>query len=148
MSTPIVFGPFALDSDKGTLLRQGEPVALGRRGVLLLDALLKRPGEIVTKTELMEAGWQGSAVEESNLSVQIALLRKALGPSPDAGEWIATIPRIGYRFLGPSLVQEDKPVQCQTKPSLAVLPLTSLSSDPEQEYFADGLAEDIITMLS
>jgi TolB-like protein len=145
---PLVFGSFTLDPDKGTLLRQGEPVALGRRGILLLDALLKRPGEILTKTELMDAGWQGSTVEESNLSVQIALLRKALGPSPDGGEWIATIPRIGYRFLGSCLEQEGKPVQRQTKPSLAVLPLTSLSSDPEQEYFADGLAEDIITMLS
>ena len=49
----LVFGPFALDPDKGTLLRQGEPVALGRRGGLLLDALLKRPGEILTKTELV-----------------------------------------------------------------------------------------------
>jgi TolB-like protein len=144
----LVFGPFALDPDKGTLLRQGEPVPLGRRGVLLLEALLKRRGEIFTKTELMDAGWSGSAVEESNLSVQIALLRKALGPSPDGGEWIATIPRIGYRFLGSSLEQGGKTVQRQTKPSLAVLPLTSLSSDPEQEYFADGLAEDVITMLS
>ena len=144
----LVFGPFALDPVKGTLLRQGEPVALGGRGVLLLNALLRRPGEILTKTELMDAGWQGSAVEESNLSVQIALLRRALGPSPDGGEWIATIPRIGYRFLGSSSEQRGQPVQSQTKPSLAVLPLTSLSSDPEQEYFADGLAEDVITMLS
>lgn len=144
----LVFDPFVLDPDKGTLLRQGDPVALGRRGILLLDALLKRPGEILTKTELMDAGWRGSAVEESNLSVQIALLRKALGPSPDGGEWIATIPRIGYRFLGACLEQEGKTVQRQLKPSLAVLPLTSLSSDPEQEYFADGLAEDVITMLS
>lgn len=86
MSTqPLVFGPFTLDPDRGTLLRDSEPVALGRRGILLLDALLKRPGEIFTKTELMDAGWQGSAVEESNLSVQIALLRKALGPMPGGG---------------------------------------------------------------
>ncbi len=149
MSTqPLVFGPFTLDPDRGTLLRDSEPVALGRRGILLLEALLKRPGEIFTKTELMDAGWQGIAVEESNLSVQIALLRKALGPMPDGGDWIATVPRIGYRFLGPSLEQEGRPAPHQPKPSLAVLPLTSLSSDPEQEYFADGLAEDIMTMLS
>ncbi|TPM19973.1 adenylate cyclase [Mesorhizobium sp. B2-3-3] len=144
----IVFGPFTLDPYKGTLLREGEPVALGRRGILLLDALLKRQGEILTKTELMDAGWQGSVVEESNLSVQIALLRKALGPMPDGGEWIATVPRIGYRFLGPGLDEANKTIQPQTKPSLAVLPLTSLSTDIEQEYFADGLAEEIITMLS
>ncbi|MBZ9794816.1 winged helix-turn-helix domain-containing tetratricopeptide repeat protein [Mesorhizobium sp. ES1-4] len=143
-----VFGPFTLDPDKGTLLRQGEPVALGRRGILLLHALLARPGEILTKTELMDAGWHGNVVEESNLSVQVALLRKALGPSPDGGEWIATVPRIGYRFLRPSLEQEAKVAVQQAKPSLAVLPLTSLSTDTEQEYFADGLAEEIITMLS
>ena len=79
----LVFNQFVLDPDKGTLLHQGEPVALGRRGILLLDALLKRPGEILTKTELMDAGWQGSAVEESNLSVQIALLTQ--GTRPIAG---------------------------------------------------------------
>ncbi|MBN8944883.1 MAG: winged helix-turn-helix domain-containing protein [Rhizobiales bacterium] len=145
---PLVFGPFALDPDKGTLLRQGEPVALGRRGILLLDALLRRPGEILTKTELMDAGWSGSTVEESNLSVQIALLRKALGAMPDGGDWIATIPRIGYRFLGASPGQESPAVPHQAKPSLAVLPFASLSSDPEQGYFADGLAEEVITMLS
>lgn len=144
----LVFGPFALDADKGTLLRQGEPVALGRRGILLLDALLRRPGDILTKTELMDAGWLGSAVEESNLSVQMALLRKALGASPDGGEWIATIPRIGYRFRGASLEKGAEMPPRRAKPSLAVLPLASLSSDPEQEYFADGLAEEIITMLS
>lgn len=148
MTQPLAFGPFTLHPDRGTLLRDSEPVALGRRGILLLDALLKRPGEIFTKTELMDAGWQGSAVEESNLSVQIALLRKALGPMPDGGDWIATVPRIGYRFLGAGQEQQSRTAPHQLKPSLAVLPLTSLSSDPEQEYFADGLAEDIITMLS
>ena len=145
---PIVFGPFTLDADKGTLLRQGEPVPLGRRGILLLDALLGRQGEILTKTELMDAGWQGSAVEESNLSVQIALLRKALGPMPDGGEWIVTIPRIGYRFFGSAPEPASRSAQRLARPSLAVLPFTSLSADPEQEYFADGLAEEIITMLS
>jgi len=144
----LVFGPFALDPDKGTLLRRGEPVALGRRGVRLLDALLKRPGEILTKTELMDAGWHGSAVEESNLSVQIALLRRALGSPPDGGEWIATIPRIGYRFLGSSHERGGQTAQRETQPSLAVLPLTNLSSDLEQAYFADGLVDDVITMLS
>jgi adenylate cyclase len=146
--TRLVFGPFVLDPDKGTLLREGEPVALGRRGILLLEVLLKRSGDILTKTELMDAGWHGNAVEESNLSVQIALLRKALGPSPDGGEWIATVPRIGYRFLGSPLEPEVKTELPQTKPSLAVLPFASLSNDPEQEFFADGLAEEIITMLS
>jgi DNA-binding winged helix-turn-helix (wHTH) protein len=143
------FGPFLLNPESGTLLRDGEPVALGHRGILLLDALLTRPGEVVTKAELMDAAWSGMAVEESNLSVQIALLRKALGPSPEGGDWITTIPRVGYRFVGPSPAPLPADVQPQpTKPSLAVLAFANLSNDPEQAFFAEGLAEEIITTLS
>ena len=100
----------------------------------------------------MDAAWPGTAVEESNLSVQIASLRKLLGPSPDGGEWIATIPRVGYRFVA----EPEAAVPAQTQaarsepviPSLAVLPFQNLSGDPEQDYFADGVVEDIITALS
>jgi DNA-binding winged helix-turn-helix (wHTH) protein len=77
---PFTFGPFLLNLDNGTLLRKGEHVAVGRRGILLLEALLKRQGEIVTKAELMNAAWPGTAVEESNLSVQIALVREGCRP--------------------------------------------------------------------
>jgi TolB-like protein len=142
------FGPFFLNLDNGTLLRKGERVAVGRRGILLLEALLKRQGEIVTKAELMDAAWPGTAVEESNLSVQIALLRKALGVASDGEEWIGTIPRIGYRFLGSSPASGEAVVQISPKPSLAILPFANLSNDPEQEFFADGLADEITTTLS
>ena len=64
------FGPFLLDLDRHVLLREGEPVAVGYRGVLLLGALLRRPGEVFTKAELIDAGWPDATVEESNLSVQ------------------------------------------------------------------------------
>ena len=86
-------------------------MAVGRRGILLLEALLKRQGEIVTKAELFDAGWPGLAVEESNLSVQIALLRKALGTTADGVDWIRTIPRIGYKFLNsmPDDAGTDRP---------------------------------------
>ncbi|WP_457154305.1 winged helix-turn-helix domain-containing protein, partial [Mesorhizobium sp. P5_C1] len=94
------FGPFLLDPERRVLLRGGEPVAVGHRGVLILVALLRKPGDVLTKAELIDAGWPDTTVEESNLSVQIATLRKALGQSPDGGEWIATLPRIGYRFAG------------------------------------------------
>src|SRR5438034_9974478 len=92
-----VFGPFMLDTQRGTLFRDGAPVVIGQRGLSLLQALLSAHGETVTKTELMELGWPNSVVEESNLSVQIAALRKLLGPAPDGGEWIATVPGVGYR---------------------------------------------------
>src|SRR5690348_14799547 len=96
----LTFGPFLLNPDNRTLLREGEPVAVGQKGLLLLQALLRRPGEVLSKAELLNAGWSGMAVEESNLSVQIASLRKVLGPPPGGGEWIVTIPRVGYRFVG------------------------------------------------
>src|SRR5436190_14122457 len=92
------FGAFVLDPEAGTLLRKGVPVSVPYRASLLLTAFLNRPGEVLTKSDLIDAAWQGAAVEESNLAVQIAALRKLLGQSPDGGEWIATVPRVGYRF--------------------------------------------------
>src|SRR5262245_54755513 len=99
-ATRIAFGLFVLDTSAGTLLRQGVPIPVSYRGLLLLAALLKRPGEVLTKPELMDAAWPGVAVEESNLFVQIASLRKLLGTSLDSAEWIVTVPRVGYRFAG------------------------------------------------
>ncbi len=92
------FGPFVLDPEAGALLRKGEPVPVGYRAMLLLTAFLDRPGEVLTKSDLIDAAWQGAAVEEGNLSVQVAALRKLLGQSPEGGEWITTVPRVGYRF--------------------------------------------------
>lgn len=93
------FGPYVIDEATQVLLRDGEPVNVGRRGVALLLALARRPGEVVTKAELMDAAWPGLSIEESNLSVQVAALRKALGRTPDGHEWIATVPRVGYRLV-------------------------------------------------
>ena len=102
-----------------------------------------------TKTELMDAAWPGTTVEENNLTVQIGSLRKLLGPSPSGGEWIATIPRVGYRFVGqPQVTSTSDPHSAPVMPSLAVLPFQNLSGDPEQDYFADGIVEDIIIALS
>jgi TolB-like protein len=141
------FGPFLLNTEVGTLLRDGEPIAVSGRGVRLLQALLERPGEVLSKAELLDAAWPGLAVEESNLTVQIAHLRKALSPAPDGRDWIATIPRIGYRFVGPA-AGSARTSPAKAQPSLAVLPFANLGNDPEQEFFADGLAEEIITTLS
>src|SRR6266581_1607348 len=157
MSTRIAFGSFVLDVQRGTLVREGRPVAVSSKGLRLLQALLSAPGQVLTKTDLMRAAWSDAAVEESNLSVQIAALRKQLGPAPDGGEWIATIPRVGYRFVGglspqPTTDMDDVTATDLTedehRPSIAVLPFTNLSDEREQEYFADGITDDIITALT
>lgn len=126
------------------VLRDGQPLAVGRRGVMLFAALLGRPGEVITKSELLDAAWGTSAVEESNLTVQVAALRKALGPSPTGGDWIATVPRVGYRLVAPS--SRSSP-DAEERSSIAILPFVNLSNDAEQAFFADGLAEEIIVAL-
>ncbi|HEY0853622.1 MAG TPA: winged helix-turn-helix domain-containing tetratricopeptide repeat protein [Devosia sp.] len=137
----ITCGPFAVDVVAKLATKGGEPLPVGHRGVALLATLFKRPGEVITKSELMDAAWDGAAVEESNLTVQVAALRKALGTSPTGGDWIVTIPRVGYRFAAAPSSAETEQV------SIAVLPFVNLSSDPEQAFFADGLAEEIIVAL-
>jgi TolB-like protein/tetratricopeptide (TPR) repeat protein len=137
-------GPFQIDPVTQVVHRDGRLLPLGQKAALLLEALFRRPGEVLTKTELMDAAWSDVAVEESNLTVQIASLRKALGQTAKGTEWIVTVPRVGYRFIlpaAPSLADDDK------HPSIAVLPFVNLSSDPEQAFFADGLAEEIIVAL-
>jgi DNA-binding winged helix-turn-helix (wHTH) protein/tetratricopeptide (TPR) repeat protein len=106
--TMYVLGPFRLDTTNGLLLRGNEPVALGRRAIALLRALVERPGAMVSKEALMTAAWPQQIVEESNLSVQIATLRRALGAAPDGGRWIDTMPRRGYRFVGPVVTALEK----------------------------------------
>ena len=161
MPTIHTFGPFRLDPDTEILFRGAEPIPLGRRAVSLLRVLVERPGVPISKDSLIDAAWSGLAVEESNLTVQIAALRRVLGEIPGGEFWIETLPRRGYRFVGP-IAKEDAEISRTSgppgewptalalpeKPSIAVLPFESMSSDPEQEYFADGISEDIITALS
>jgi len=89
----IGFGPFNYDPDGRSLLRDGAPVPIGYRGALLLGAFLMRPGQTLSKSELLDHAWPGLAVEENNLSVQLAALRKALGKRLDGSEWIIAVPR-------------------------------------------------------
>lgn len=148
----LIFGPFELDSERKLLFRQGVPVAMGQRGLALLGALVAAGGRPVTKADLMDVAWPSQQVEESNLSVQIAALRKSLGLRADGQDWIVTVPRIGYQLIEPSAGgsgrNAEAPRSEQEKPSIAVLPFANMSGDAEQEYFADGITEDIITDLS
>ena len=151
------FGPFRLDAEAGILFCGDEPAALGQRAVALLGVLVERPGAPVSKDTLIEAAWPGLAVEDSNLAVQIAALRRLLEAAGGAN-WIETLPRRGYRYVGPEVVTGDPATGSNVpptpalalpdKPSIAVLPFSNLSGDPEQSYFADGMVDDIITGLS
>lgn len=156
MSIEFSFGPFVLDPRRGKLFREGHPVPVSSKGLRLLEALIGSAGRVLSKAELIESAWGDAAIEESNLSVQIAALRKQLGPAADGGDWIATIPRVGYRFAGappqpPTSGIAEGPLaqsEPQNRPSIAVLPFANVSGDKEQEYLADGITEDIITALT
>jgi TolB-like protein/predicted ATPase/class 3 adenylate cyclase len=150
----IRFGPFRLDLARRELRRDEKPVRLGRRALDILCVLASAGGKIVTKDELMERVWAGVVVEEHNIQVHISALRRAFEEDGDGASWIVTVPGRGYRFLGsPGLPAADKSAPARSlpvadEPSLAVLPFLNLSGDPEQEYFADGMVEEIITALS
>jgi TolB-like protein len=165
-----IFEGFRLDRRGGALFRldQGAgatPVALGSRALNLLGLLVERNGELVSKDAIMEAIWPGRVVEEANLNVQIANLRRILDQNREQGSCIQTIPGRGYCFVGsvkefdPEAHSAIPPMANATlqdgrahltlpdQPSIAVLPFTNMSSDPE-DYFSDGIADDIITALS
>jgi TolB-like protein/Flp pilus assembly protein TadD len=155
-SQRFVFGPFVFDVGRTTLSRDGMPLQVGHRGLAILQALLRARSQIVTKDELMDAAWPGAIVEESNLSVPVAALRKLLGRDSDGSDWIVTVPRVGYRFSPLVSVDESKgeraappdSTSAGRKPSIAVLPFTNLSAQAGEEYFADGVTEEIINALS
>src|ERR1700761_1205365 len=93
-----MIGPYRLQPDRGLLLN-GAPIPIGVKALDILTTLVEAGGALVTKDELMARIWPEMIVEEHNLHVHISALRKALGP--DAG-WILTVPRLGYRFDGPT----------------------------------------------
>ena len=143
---PIRFGPFAFDSGRMTIMRGGDVTQLGNRAAVLLKCLVDAGGRTVAKEALMNAAWPGAAVEEGNLTVQIAGLRKLLGQDADGRDWIVTVPREGYRLLAAAI--DGATERGAEIPVLAVLPFRNLSRDADADYFADGVVADIITALS
>jgi class 3 adenylate cyclase/predicted ATPase len=106
--TTYALGPLRLNTQDSLLFCGAEPLTLGGRAVALLRTLVERPGAVVSKEALVAAAWPGQAVEESNLTVQMAALRRALGVAPGGERWIETIPRRGYRFVGPIVEEGEK----------------------------------------
>jgi DNA-binding winged helix-turn-helix (wHTH) protein len=137
----VTFGPFRLALRERTLLRDDAPVPLGGRAFDLLAALAATPGELVSKQAILDRVWPEQVVEESNLQVQVAALRKALGH-----DWITTVAGRGYRLVVPSSAAATP--QQTARPTLVVLPFVNLSGDAAQDYLADGLTEEITRSLS
>jgi TolB-like protein len=154
-----------LDLDRRELRRGAERVTLEPQVFDLLVYLVQNRDHVVGKDDLIEGVWGGRIVSDSTLSSRITAVRKAIGDSGDEQRLIRTVPRKGVRFVGvvqevPRSVPSDKAGASTTantmvestampgQPSIAVLPFQNMSVDSEQEYFADGVVEEIIIALS
>jgi TolB-like protein/Tfp pilus assembly protein PilF len=140
----IRFSTFELDVHAGELRKQGVKIKLQEQPFQILAMLLEHPGQLVTREELRGRLWPSDTFVDFDhgLNKAINKLREALGDSAENPRLIETLAKRGYRFLAEQTAQTD------AIRSLLVLPLENLSSDPEQEYFADGLTEALITILA
>lgn len=101
-------GSLVLDPAARILIHDGNPLPLGERAVSILLMLVEKSGQLVSKEDLIAFAWQGLAVEDSNLTVQVAALRRALALVPGGRSWIETLPRRGYRFVGTAVRSGDQ----------------------------------------
>jgi TolB-like protein/tetratricopeptide (TPR) repeat protein len=154
MGTPQIlrFGLFELDVRSRELRKAGVSVRLQEQPLEILRLMLERPGELITRDELRQRLWpEGTFVDfEHSLNAAIKRLRAALGDDADKPAFIETVPRRGYRFVAsvPSH-SRDVAAAIATSPRvrLVVLPFSNLSDDSSQEYFSDGLTEELIAQL-
>ena len=157
------FEEYAFDTDRRELLRGAEVVSVAPQVFDLLDYLIRNRERVVSKDDLINVIWNGRIVSDAALTTRVNAARTAIGDSGEEQRLIKTLPRKGFRFVGlvreaqrpagatvtGNLEEEPKPaLPLPGKPSIAVLPFQNMSGDPEQEYFADGMVEEIITALS
>ncbi|MBT8766997.1 winged helix-turn-helix domain-containing protein [Metapseudomonas boanensis] len=166
------FEDYVLDQERRELTLRGQVVAVGPQVFDLLLQLVSNRDRVVSKDDLLQAVWGGRIVSESTVTSHINAVRKAIGDTGEEQRLVRTVARKGYRFVGQIKVDErDETRQpdwpgtgeraavdsTQTppaalvlpdKPSITVLPFHNLSGDPDQDYFADGMVEDIIAALS
>lgn len=150
---PLRFVPFELDVRSRELRKGMRVIRLQEQPFDVLSMMLERPGQVVTRAELQHRLWpDGTFVDfEHGLNAAVKRLRTALGDDARSPRFIETLPRCGYRFIAKlTAVSEpaDRAARLQGRPPrLVVLPFTNLSGDPGQEYFADGLTEELIAQL-
>lgn len=154
------FGSYALDTETRELRRDAELIAVEPQVFDLLVFLIENRDRVVSKDDLITAIWRGRIVSESTLTSRINAARKAIGDSGERQSLIRTAARKGLRFVGtlhePPVTLPDaipdrlgRPVfPLPDRPAIAVLPFSNMSNDPDQEYFSDGISEDLITALS
>jgi len=158
-----LFEDFALDTDQRELRRGPTIVPIAPLAFDLLEFLIRNRERVLTKDDLIASIWNGRIVSESALSTCINAVRSAINDTGGRQRLIRTLPRKGMRFVG-AIREAQKPeafiatgsvmeqprsgLPLPDRPSIAVLPFTNMSGDPEQDYFADGMVEEIITALS
>jgi TolB-like protein/Flp pilus assembly protein TadD len=157
------FNDFSLDTDRRELRRGDDLVAVEPQVFDLLEFLIRTRERVVSRDDVLAAVWHGRIVSEATLASRVNSARAAIGDNGEEQHLIRTFPRKGFRFVGQ--VREESPPPSRPAveavlesakhrmadpegPSIAVLAFTNMSGDPEQDYFADGMAEDIITALS
>src|SRR5436190_4064306 len=156
------FGTFEVDLRARELRKGGIRIRLQDQPFEILAVMIERPGEIVTREELRELLWPaGTFVDfEHSLNAAIKRLRAALGDDADNPRFVETLHRRGYRFIAPvespdngvrRVAHARFPLRSQAGAAaarLVVLPFANLSNDPAQDYFSDGLTEEMITQMS
>ncbi|OHV83940.1 winged helix-turn-helix domain-containing tetratricopeptide repeat protein [Ensifer sp. LCM 4579] len=161
-----IFGDYVLNPERRELTLRAEAVSVGPQVFDLLLHLVRNRDRVVSKDDLLQAVWSGRIVSESTITSHINAVRKAIGDSGEEQRLVRTVARKGFRFIGeitvdeieearqpggPAVVEQERPpspLVLPDKPSITVLPFQNLSGDPEQEYFADGVVEEIIAALS
>lgn len=154
-----VFEDHVLDADRRELTRGSRTIATGPQVFDLLLYLLRNRTRVVTKEELFDTVWSGRIVSDSTLTSHINAVRTSIGDTGEEQRLVRTIARKGYRFVGEvSVTDSSAPATSRESsapapappnhPSIAVLPFLNLSGDPTQDYFVDGVVEDIISALS
>jgi len=126
------------------------PVEIGSRALEVLRVLVERPGDLISRHEIMAAAWPGMVIDDNNLTIQIAALRRLFDHGRIGGSCIVTVPGRGYRFIAPVTRVEHWGQLLRPAPrlSIGVLPFSNLGDDPRQQYFADGITEDLTSDLS